>query len=243
MEHLQSPTLNYLATPYMIREDFTLTALSNDGNLPCTLLHNENNETKANLVVVPSVFGVDETFLLHCQRFVDSGYRVYTLDSFWRTEPGPLLANEAGREKAMARMAALADSDCDNDVSTLLDHVKDLHPGVRTIGLGICFGGRPIVRAAIDSKLDGVAAWHGVRISELSAELPQLSCPASLQFGAIDAWTPAEDISIIEQATSNLSGIDIQVHADSDHGFTHLGRAPVFNEAAYDKSYASLLQL
>ncbi|MFK8018534.1 MAG: dienelactone hydrolase family protein [Pseudomonadales bacterium] len=227
----------------MIREDFNLRAHSDDGEIPCTVLQNEENNASTNLVVVPSVFGVDDTFLLHCQRFLDSGFRVYALDSFWRTEPGPLIANEAGIQKAMARMGALNDQDCDCDVSALLDHVRAAHTEQRIIGLGICFGGRPVFRAAIDAKLDGVAAWHGVRIGELASELTKLPCPASLQFGAIDAWTPAEDISAIKQATSNLNGVDIQVHADCDHGFTHLGRAPVFNQAAYDKSYASLLKL
>lgn len=199
------------------------------------------------IIVVPSVFGFDSTFLLHARRFVDAGMHVYALDSFWRTLPGPLEADDKGMELALGRMGELSDPDCDHDVSLLTDYVRHKHPGSKLVALGICFGGRPVVRAALDGEVDGVAAWHGVRIDSLEERLPSLSCPASLQFGSIDEWTPLDSITQIRQALNtrgdNAPHTEILVHPDCDHGFTHLNRPPVFNQLAYDASMAGLIAL
>ncbi len=216
------------------------------GAIPCTHISRADEESCKNdpcLLIVPSVFGFNSTFMLHCQRFIDKGMQVYSLDSFWRTCPGALEADEAGMPQAMARMAALTDKDCDSDLSALTSYIRALHPGVPVIGLGICFGGRPIVRAACDKEIDSVVAWHGVRICELGDRLQTLDCAGVLHFGSIDAWTPEEDCKALQQRFRNKPHVEIVVHQGCDHGFTHVNRPSVFKQEAYDAAFDSVVKL
>ncbi|MEM8498698.1 MAG: dienelactone hydrolase family protein [Pseudomonadota bacterium] len=216
------------------------------GAIPCThITHAVEADSQNNpcLLIVPSVFGFDSTFMLHCRRFVAAGLQVYALDSFWRSCPGPLEADESGVPQAMARMAALEDADCDSDVSALANYIRAQHPSVRVIGLGICFGGRPIARAACDKEIDSVVAWHGVRIGELGDRLSTLTCAGALHYGAIDAWTPKEECDVLRDRFKDRPQLEISVHDDCDHGFTHLNRASVFNQNAYETAYRSVVRL
>lgn len=216
------------------------------GAIPCTHITRGDEADSKNdpcLLIVPSVFGFDSTFMMHCRRFVAAGLQVYALDNFWRSCPGPLEASEAGIPQAMARMAALQDADCDSDVSALANYVRAQHPGVKVIGLGICFGGRPIARAACDEEIDAVAAWHGVRIAELGDHLDSLTCAGALHYGAIDAWTPKEECDALRDRFKDRPKLEIFVHEECDHGFTHLNRAAVFNQGAYEAAYNSVVSL
>lgn len=216
------------------------------GAIPCTHITRSAEADSKNdpcLLIIPSVFGFDSTFMLHCRRFVAAGMQVYALDSFWRSCPGALEADETGVPQAMARMAALGDADCDADVSALANFIRAQHPGGKVVGLGICFGGRPIVRAACDGEVDAVAAWHGVRIGELGDRLDTLDCAGALHFGSIDAWTPKEECEALRERFKDRPQLGILVHEGCDHGFTHLNRAAVFHQDAYEASYNSVVSL
>lgn len=224
--------------------EFSLDSPLGDGLIPCSKLSADSPAiSQAALLVVPSVFGVDGTFLLHCERLTAAGFVVYAMDNFWRDIPGPLSFSEANLKLAMQRMANLQDPNCDSDVATVCQYIRREHPNLALIGLGICFGGRPIVKCALEQGLDGVAAWHGVRIDELGKDLAALS-NASLHFGSVDAWTPTEHISaIMAHITPDKSGVSVHVHDGCDHGFTHLDRPAVFNEAAYQLAFRELCEL
>lgn len=233
----------------MNRNDFFLDteqAARAGGAIPCThITRAEKTACKDDpcLLIVPSVFGFDSTFLMHCRRFLSAGLQVYSLDSFWRSCPGALEANDAGIAQAMARMAALDDADCDADVSALASYIRLHHPGVTVIGLGICFGGRPVVRAACDKEIDAVVTWHGVRVGELDERLETLECAAEVHCGSIDAWTPKEECDALEERFRDKPQFKIFVHEGCDHGFTHLNRAAVFQQSAYEAAFNSVIKL
>lgn len=200
------------------------------------------SDAKAVLFAIPSIFGADAAFEQHVQRLHAHGFCVYAIDSFWRSDGGPLGSDESSFARAFQRMGDSVDEECDQDVSAALDFIKQRHPALAIIGLGICFGGRPIMRAALDGELQGIAAWHGIRIGELALHLSELNCPASLHFGDIDDFVPMTEVKAIQEMLADNTSAQIEIYADCDHGFTHHGRE-VFSEQAYATSLQGVVAL
>jgi carboxymethylenebutenolidase len=211
-----------------------------DGAIPLHFF--PNSDATAVLFAVPSIFGADAAFEQHVSLLQAQGFCVYAIDSFWRTDGGPLGSDEVSFTRAFKRMGDSNDDECDADVSAAISFIRERHTQLPIVGLGICFGGRPIMRAALDNELQGVAAWHGIRIGELAMHLPELACPASLHFGDIDDFVPMTEVKAIQEMLAGKKEVEILVYPDCDHGFTHHGRE-VFNEQAYEMSLKGVVSL
>ncbi|MEC8191149.1 MAG: dienelactone hydrolase family protein [Myxococcota bacterium] len=183
------------------------------------------------VVIVPSIFGVSPD-VEHCaNRFSARGALVYAMDPFWRDGNGPLRIPEDGK-RAMARLKRVSDADVLNDLLKLcaagLGHERC---NGKLILLGVCFGGRFVVKASHHVHTDGVAVWHGAGL------LPELSNEAlantkvSLDFGAQDPLIPPAEVAAIQEKMSG-STATIRVHDHCGHGFTHWGTERCVPEAA-----------
>lgn len=218
----------------------SISIATNDSDIP--LAYAENSEADAILFVIPSIFGTDSAFEQHTKNLQNLGFSVYAIDSFWRTDAGPLGADQDSSARAFQRLNDCQDHDCDADVSALLRYIRSQHSEQKIIGLGICFGGRPIVRAALDKEIDAVASWHGIRIGEMQERLQTMNCASDLHFGELDQLVPMAEIATITAATKNNVQCKIITHKNCDHGFTHHGR-DVFDADAYDKALQGIATL
>ena len=81
------------------------------------------------------------------------------------------------------------------------DLIKDLKARPECNGkvgvLGFCFGGRYAHLAAARLGVDAAGAYHGTKIGEHLDETPQVTCPVSLHFGAVDPAVPMDEVEAI----------------------------------------------
>ena len=79
-------------------------AASGGGDIPCIADFPEGSPGTG-VVVVPSIFGVDDDMAMVAERLAGQGYAAVVLDPFWRDEDfGVIGHDEEGRNRAFARL-------------------------------------------------------------------------------------------------------------------------------------------
>ena len=175
------------------------------------------------LLVFPSIFGITDELAEHADEIAATGALVIVIDPFARTaDPGGL--GESERDRAIARMSGLDFARVTQDFRELLAALKsDSTCNGKLVGLGICLGGPFAFAAAADGELDGVATWHGSRMSGVVERAGEVKCPVRMDFGDEDPVVPADELAKIRQACAAIDDFEIRVHAGAGHGFSHTG--------------------
>jgi len=174
------------------------------------------------VVIVPSIFGIGSDVVEYGKIFSKAGALVYVMDSFWREDSGPLPIPN-GAPRAMKRMNQVDPDNVLNDLLCAIEHGKmeSLCNG-SVILLGICFGGKFVVKATGKTKVHGLATWHGGDILSVlhSSDLEHVH--VEMDFGENDPLIPLSDVKKIRDFLQYVQNIQIRTHANSGHGFTHL---------------------
>ena len=183
------------------------------------------------VVVVPSIFGVTDDVHHYAKLFSAEGALVYAMDPFGRDGKGPLRIPQDGAA-AMARMGQISDDLVLQDLLEVCTRgLADDKCNGKLILLGVCFGGRFVLKASQHIQPDGIAVWHGAGLpSELEPER-LLATELSLDFAANDPLIPLSEVDGLRVSTSQLNA-SIRVHAKCGHGFTHWGTEKCVRPAA-----------
>src|SRR3954468_8349501 len=170
------------------------------------------------IVMVTSVFGVDEDTRRIAWGYADEGFPVLALDIFFRVHPGPLAREGEGREKAMARYTAF---DVEQGVKDVADAAAIFKRMPECSGkaavFGYCFGGRYAYRAASDNIADAGCSFHGTKIGLDLATAGNLRTPLQLHFGDVDPQIPMEEVERIKAALAGNSKVEIFVYPGAAH--------------------------
>jgi carboxymethylenebutenolidase len=181
------------------------------------------------LLIVPSIFGIDEHLRAQMTELAESGALVACVDPFFRTKPGPLSPGDMG--PALAR---LQDTDLKASHADFLAAIEVVrqHPASsgRIALLGICFGGPFCFLAAQDGRADAVVTWHGSRLDQYLERAGAMTCQMKLHFGEVDPVVPLEAVERVRAAFARRTDVEIVVHPGATHGFSARGAA------AYDRS-------
>lgn len=172
------------------------------------------------LVMIPSIFGIGPDVVDVAKHFGATGARVWVLDSFWRTVPGPLVFDEPGIAAAMARMKAHDRTHTTNDLIDLLAAGR-AQGHAKALVLGVCFGGRFAFAAAADGHVQAAAAWHGVGMGEQVGRAADVKCPLSLDFAELDNSVPLQEVDRLRAAFAGRPDVAIRLHKGAVHGFSH----------------------
>lgn len=183
------------------------------------------------MVIIPSIFGVTKDVEYYAELFVAQGALVYAMDPFWRDNHGPLRIPEDAA-KAMARMNQVDDDMVLQDfLSTIKRGLADDKCNGKLILLGVCFGGRFVMKASQHLQPDGLAVWHGAGLPAEIVPERLSATEISLDFGAEDPLIPLSEVDALRTTIGHLN-TSIRVHAECNHGFTHKGTDRCVPEAA-----------
>ena len=207
------------------------------GNVPAFVIESESNVA---LLIIPTMFGIDEDLELLCEDIAMEGFTVIAVDPFWEIDAGPLghsieevrraLArkNELDKEESLENMFAFC--------SASLQYAKNI------VVLGIGYGGHLAYQALAYQKAAAAMTWHATGITDHLTLSGRINRPLSFHFGGEDYLTPVFEIDILREVFRGKDFVSIEVHSGAKHGYSHREEL-TYNEEALDKSFASLIQL
>lgn len=190
------------------------------------------------ILVITSIFGIDEEMKALTDAFADDGFLVSVPDIFWRTMPGPV----ADFETALGRMQTF---DFDQGVKDVEDLINDLRAHPRCNGkvavLGFCFGGRYALVSAARFGVDAAASYHGTDMEKHLDEVSKVSCPVSFHFGDSDPAVPTENAKAVRSAFEGRDNAEITIHEGAAHNFS-MPTKPGYHPQAAKESRAAVLR-
>ncbi len=198
-----------------------------DGAVPVIVVGDEGaveaGAERPALLCVPSIFGANEDLVEQLASLTDVATAA-VMDPFWTVDPGPIPYSD--RQAAFDRAGRLDRSRVPGDVAAVAGWLADRGNG-RVAGLGICFGGPPVLLGMSAGHLAGVVTWHGSRMEGVldRLDVPAMSGPLRFHFGDADPITPPEAIDAVTGAFADHGDCRIVVHPGADHGFSHEGDA------------------
>jgi len=196
------------------------------GEVPVHALGPEDARDLPGLVVIPSIFGPAPDLLARLEGLSD-GALVVVVDPFWHAGGGAI--PYANRDAAFARLRGFDLERCFSETLQVIEWTRARCNG-RVAGLGICFGGPPVLHAAAEGVLGGVVTWHGSRMEKFLERAEQITCPLRLHFGGADPISPPDAIAEMRSAFAGHPDVSFVVHPGLVHGYSHEGDS--YDEAA-----------
>lgn len=221
----------------MPSSEITYTARSNEA-FTGYYTHPDGDGPFPGILLITAIYGTDDEMKELADAWAADGFVVSVPDIFWRVLPGPT----ADREVAFDRYGKF---DADQGMLDIEDLLNDLkaRPGCNgKVGiLGFCFGGRYAHLAAARLGVDAAGAYHGTKIGEHLDETPNVTCPVSFHFGAVDPAVPLEEVEAIKEAYANHDNAEIAVYPDAAHNFA-MPYKQGYQEAVATASRAAVLR-
>jgi carboxymethylenebutenolidase len=169
--------------------------------------------TRAAVVVIQEIFGVNEHIRSIVDRFASFGYHAVAPALFDRVETGVELDYDAegiarGRELA----GAIRWEPAMRDIAATVEHVSATGPvGV----VGYCFGGSLAWLSAVELPVAAAVGYYGGQIHALNDRNPV--APTMLHFGELDHAIPLDQVEQIGAAHPDLP---IHIYEGAEHGFS-----------------------
>jgi len=189
----------------------------------------EDDEKYTAIVVMPAIFGIDDSVKQAMETYAEAGFLVCAPDYFFRTVPGPAASMEAAVERMKIH-------DIEQTVLDMEDTIAQIRALPQSNGkvavLGVCFGGLFAYLSAVRLNADAIGAFHGTRIHDYLNEANELRVPASLHYGSDDPVVPLDQVEMIKKAFAEKADCEIVVHDGGKHNFS------MPNKPGYDASIA-----
>jgi carboxymethylenebutenolidase len=219
-------------------------AASGGGEFDC-YLSVPGSGTGPALIIMSSIFGVDEDVRGIVDDLADKGIVAAAPELFWRTDPGPMPRTEDGIARAKKRSAD-RDPIIEQNVQDLADviaTVKRLPECNGRIGVaGLCFGGPFAFLGPTRLGCDAGFSFHGTDVEFYLDEVAQLgNTPVRLHWGDEDHACPPETMARIRAATDKLSNVEITTYPGVRHGYTAPSNAKSWNQTAAEDSWTMAL--
>jgi carboxymethylenebutenolidase len=196
------------------------------------------------LIVVSSIYGVNNGLKKTIARYAERGYIVVAPDIFWRTQPGPLESNN--RADAQARLDAYRIDPGMNDLRAVRDALgRFMEWNGKFAIVGFCFGGQHAFLGLTRLGADAGVSYHGTSIEKYLDEAPRVEKPFSFHFGSEDDLVSAEAVDAIRRALAGKEG-DIEMHEGAGHGFARedsAGYNAAVARASEERAFVILGQL
>jgi carboxymethylenebutenolidase len=203
---------------------------------------------RAGLLVFQEAFGVNSHIKSVTERFASEGYLSISPELFHRTAPG-LEAGYTNFAEVMPHMQALSDAGLAADIQAAFAWLKNGEAKDLAVGsTGYCLGGRTSIQAALTVPLQGAVSYYGGGIGpspmfpNLIDRLKDLSAPALLFWGGLDAHIGADAVHAVEAALTAAQKDYVNVvFSKADHGFFCDARAS-YNAVAAKQAWALTLE-
>lgn len=219
-------------------------AATGGGEFDCYLALPASGSNPA-LVIMASIFGIDEDVRGIADDLAAKGVVVAAPDLFWRGDSGPKDRSEEGRKQAYERAAdreTLFEGNI-RDLADVMAQLKSLPEcNGRIAVVGLCYGGPFALLGPAKLGCDAGLSFHGTAVQEYLDVLPEVGdVPVRLHWGDADHACPPEDLDSVRAATADMANVTITTYPDVVHGYTAPSNAKSWNEAAAADSWASAL--
>ncbi len=192
-------------------EKISITA--SDGHDFSAYISTPSGQSKASLIIVQEIFGVNQHIQNLSNSFAKRGYATIAPAFFDRIETGIELDYSAESiEKGKELKSKVSWDDTITDIRASANFIRDFG----TVGLvGYCMGGSIAWLAATrDSGVNASVSYYGGNIIDFFEEKPQIPC--LLHFGEKDSTISLEDVKKI---TNTHPEVEHFIYENADHGF------------------------
>lgn len=185
-------------------------------------------QTKAGIVVIQEIFGVNPGMRAMTDDWAAKGYLAICPDLFWRLQPGVQLDADKPEEfqQGYGLMQRFDMDQGIKDIAAAIKYLRDA--GCAKVGaVGYCMGGRLAFMTAARTDTDATAAYYGVGLDGLMGEAGGVKKPLLMHIATKDKFVPAEAQAKVHAALDGNKLVTIHDY-DADHAFArHDGHARV----------------
>lgn len=218
---------------------------SGGGDIPCIAAF-PGGEPATAVVVVPSIFGVDDDMAMVAERLAGEGYIGVVLDPFWRDEDSGVIGHdEEGRNRAFARLDRTPFDQAFGDVTDVIDDLRARGECNGKIAvMGFCYGGPFAIVAGAKCGTQAGISYHGSFVQNHLDAVPDVGCPLSFHWGDNDRAAPLDVIDQVKDSFSALDDADVFLYPGGvEHGYMLPGHGDAYNEAAAEQSWERTFDL
>lgn len=182
-------------------------------------------KTKAAMIVIPEIFGVNEGIRQKCDKWADAGYFAVAIDLFWRFAPGVELDPdvEAQLQEAFGYFGQYEPNDGVKDIEAAIHAIRRGElgaPAVQKVGcVGYCLGGRLAYMAAARTDIDASVGYYGVMIDTMLNESHAIANPLMLHIPTADHFVGPEAQAAIHAGLDSHPKVVLHDYQALDHGF------------------------
>lgn len=178
-------------------------------------------DTKAAIIVIPEIFGVNAGIRKKCEDWAALGYVALAPDIFWRFAPGVELDPDVP-EQMQEAFGYFGQYDPDLGVQDIEAAIRWLRKerGLAKIGLvGFCLGGRMAYMAAARTDIDASVGYYGVMIDQMLGESHAIANPLLLHIPTADHFVSPEAQATIHAGLDPHPKVTLYDYEGLDHGF------------------------
>lgn len=182
-------------------------------------------KTKAAMVVIPEIFGVNEGIRQKCDKWADAGYLAVAIDLFWRFAPGVELDPDIEEQlnEAFGYFQRYDANDGVKDIEAAIHAIRRGEVGadsVENVGcVGYCLGGRLAYMAAARTDISASVGYYGVMIDTMLDESHAIANPLMLHIPTADHFVGPEAQAAIHAGLDSHPKVVLHDYQGLDHGF------------------------
>jgi len=178
-------------------------------------------DTKAAVIVIPEIFGVNAGIRKKCDDWAALGYVALAPDIFWRFAPGVELDSDVP-EQLQEAFGYFGQYDADLGVQDIEAAIRWLRKerGMTKVGLvGFCLGGRMAYMTAARTDIDASVGYYGVMIDQMLGESHAIANPLMLHIPTADHLVPPPVQETIHTGLDPHPKVTLHDYQGLDHGF------------------------
>ncbi|HEX6973609.1 MAG TPA: dienelactone hydrolase family protein [Vicinamibacterales bacterium] len=179
--------------------------------------------SRAAVVVLHEVFGVNADMRATCDELATAGFVAVCPELFWRQARGVDLSirSQDDWETGLSLYHAFDVDAGVRDVEATVATARSLAgPDGRVGVMGFCLGGLLTFLAAARTRVDAAVAFHGARTEEFLTEVADLDAPLQMHLADEDEFIPKAAQRQISEALAGRPHVEIYGYPGCRHAFS-----------------------
>lgn len=179
-----------------------------------------DGESRAAIVVIQEIFGVNAGIRRKCDSLARDGYLAIAPDLFWRIDSGVQLDPDvpAEMERALSLMGDFDQDEGIRDIEATIRYAR-AESGGKTGAVGYCLGGRLAYMTAARTDADATVGYYAVGVDGLLNEKHAIARPMMLHIAGDDGFVDKATQAAMHEGLDDHPGVTLYDYPGKDHGF------------------------